>query len=161
MAVSAGRYPRWHCRRGWVNQLCWRCHRPFSLTASATTLEHSNKELEVTAWLEYFAETVLDAQAYALRLVDFLIAKTRLYDRLVGSLNERQEKVLARMFREGVEGFKGGLSAENYMAITGASPATATRDLADLVVKGALTRTGERRHTRYWLNIEGARRSLG
>jgi Fic family protein len=124
-------------------------------------LEQSNKELEVTAWLEYFGETVLDAQAYALRLVDFLIAKTRLYDRLVGSLNERQEKVLARMFREGVEGFKGGLSAENYMAITGASPATATRDLADLVVKGALTRTGERRHTRYWLNIEGARRSLG
>jgi Fic family protein len=124
-------------------------------------LEQSNKDLEVTAWLEYFAETVLDAQAYALRLVDFLIAKTRLYDRLVGSLNERQEKVLARMFREGVEGFKGGLSAENYMAITGASPATATRDLADLVVKGALTRTGERRHTRYWLNIEGARRSLG
>ena len=119
-------------------------------------LEQSNKELEVTAWLEYFAETVLDAQAYALRLVDFLIAKTRLYDRLVGSLNERQEKVLARMFREGVEGFKGGLSAENYMAITGTSPATATRDLADLVVKGALTRMGERRHTRYWLNIQGA-----
>jgi Fic family protein len=124
-------------------------------------LEQSNKELEVTAWLEYFAETVLDAQAYALRLVDFLIAKTRLYDRLVGSLNERQEKVLARMFREGVEGFKGGLSAENYMAITGTSPATATRDLADLVMKGALRRTGERRHTRYWLNIEGARTSLG
>jgi Fic family protein len=119
-------------------------------------LEQSNKELEVTAWLEYFAETVLDAQAYALRLVDFLIAKTRLYDRLLGSLNERQEKVLARMFREGVEGFKGGLSAENYMAITGTSPATATRDLADLVMKGALTRMGERRHTRYWLNIQGA-----
>ena len=119
-------------------------------------LEQSTKELEVTAWLEYFAETVLDAQAYALRLVDFLIAKTRLYDRLLGSLNKRQEKVLARMFREGVEGVRGGLSAENYMAITGTSPATATRDLADLVVKGALTRTGERRHARYWLNIEGA-----
>ena len=124
-------------------------------------LEQSNQALEVTAWLEYFAETVLDAQAYALRLVDFLIAKTRLYDRLLGSLNERQEKVLARMFREGVEGFKGGLSAENYMAITGTSPATATRDLADLVMKGALRRTGERRHTRYWLNIEGARPQLG
>jgi len=118
-------------------------------------LEQSNRELEVTAWLEYFAGTVLDAQDYALRLVDFLIAKTRLYDRLHGCLNERQEKVLARMFREGLEGFKGGLSAENYIAITGTSPATATRDLADLVSKGALTRTGERRHTRYWLNVEG------
>jgi Fic family protein len=116
-------------------------------------LEQSNKELEVTAWLEYFAGTVLAAQDYALRLVDFLIAKTRLYDRLHGRLNDRQAKVLARMFREGLEGFKGGLSAENYIAMTGTSSATATRDLADLVSKGALTRTGERRHTRYWLPL--------
>ena len=36
-------------------------------------------------------------------------------------LNARQEKVLARMFREGLEGFKGGLSAENYLAITNTS----------------------------------------
>ncbi len=85
------------------------------------------------------------------------IAKTRLHDRLLGSPDERQEKVLARMFREGDEGFKGGLSAENYMAITGTSPATATRDLADLVAKWVLTRTGERRHTPYWLNNDGAR----
>ena len=120
-------------------------------------LEQNNKELEVTAWLEYFAGTVLAAQDYALRLVDFLIAKTRLYDRLHDCLNDRQQKVLARMFREGLEGFKGGLSAENYIAMTGTSPATATRDLADLVSMGALTRTGERRYTRYWLNIEGVR----
>ena len=46
------------------------------------------------------------------------------------------------MFREGPEGFKGGLSAGNYSTITGASPATTTRDLADLVEKGALIRTG-------------------
>ena len=43
--------------------------------------------------------------------------------------------------------------AENYITITGASRATATRDLQDLVAKGALTRTGERRYTRYWLNL--------
>jgi len=68
-------------------------------------------------------------------------------------LNERQDKALARMFREGIEGFKGGLSAENYISITGAPRATATRDLQDLVAMGALTRTGELRHTRYRLNI--------
>ncbi len=55
------------------------------------------------------------------------------------------------MFREGPDGFKGGLSAENYIAITGTSRATTTRDLRDLVEMGALDRTGERRHTRYWL----------
>ncbi|MBS0622017.1 MAG: hypothetical protein JSR80_03550 [Verrucomicrobia bacterium] len=55
------------------------------------------------------------------------------------------------MFAEGIDGFKGGLSAENYLSITKTSRATATRDLADLVQKGALVKTGELRHTRYWL----------
>jgi Fic family protein len=57
------------------------------------------------------------------------------------------------MFREGPEGFKGGLSAGNYSTITGASPATTTRDLTDLTEKGALVRTGERKHARYVLNL--------
>lgn len=37
--------------------------------------------------------------------------------------------------------------------ITGAASATVTRDLADLVAKQALTKTGERKATRYFLNI--------
>ena len=57
------------------------------------------------------------------------------------------------MMREGAEGFKGGLSAGKYITITGVSPATATRDLADLVAKDALMRTGERRHARYAVAI--------
>ncbi|HEX2583024.1 MAG TPA: DUF4172 domain-containing protein [Chlamydiales bacterium] len=48
---------------------------------------------------------------------------------------------------------EGGLSAEKYIAITKTTRATATRDLADLVEKGALVKTGELRHTRYWLNL--------
>jgi len=55
--------------------------------------------------------------------------------------------------KKGSTGFKGGLSAENYIAITGTSRATATRDLQDLVEKGALGRRGELRHTRYRLNL--------
>jgi len=60
---------------------------------------------------------------------------------------------LQRMFKEGPEGFKGGLSAGKYSTITGASPATTTRDLADLTEKGALIREGERKHARYKLSI--------
>ncbi len=85
--------------------------------------------------------------------VAFYIAKTRFHDRLRGKLKPRQEKVIARMFEEGVDGFRGGLSAENYISITKASRATATRDLRDLVASGAFIRSGERRHTRYRLNI--------
>jgi Fic family protein len=57
------------------------------------------------------------------------------------------------MFAEGPNGFKGGLSAENYIAIAKTSRATATRDLQELVRLGALIKTGELRHTRNQLKI--------
>ena len=112
-------------------------------------LAAANKDNDLTRWLCWFAELAIEAQRRAAVQVEFLIDKTRLLDRLRGHVNNRQEKALVRMLREGAEGFKGGLSAGNYVTITGASPATATRDLADLVGKKALTRTGERRHARY------------
>src|SRR5262249_3399984 len=96
-------------------------------------LERNSKTNEITDWLTYFAGTILEAQRNTLKRVDFYVSKARLYERLRGHLNERQEKVIARMFKEGIDGFKGGLSAENYITITGASRATATRDLQDLV----------------------------
>lgn len=101
-------------------------------------LELNSQKNEITHWLVYFAETILDAQTYSLNMADFLIEKTKLYNRVRGQLNERQEKALERMFREGLEGFKGVLSAEKYISITGASRATATRDLQDLVEKTVL-----------------------
>lgn len=117
-------------------------------------LHRGSRDNEITAWLVYFADTALQAHDATQRMIDFLIQKTKLYDRIKGQLNERQEKALARIFREGVEGFKGGLSAENYISITGAARATATRDLQDLVDKGPLLRTGALKSTRYHLNIE-------
>jgi Fic family protein len=118
-------------------------------------LEANNKDIEVTDWLVYFASTVLDAQRYTQRLIDFLIEKTKIYDRVRGQLNERQERVLARLFKEGPDGFKGGLSAGNYITITGAARATATRDLNHLVELNVLSVRGTLKSTRYWLNITG------
>ena len=117
-------------------------------------LEHNNKSTEIADWLLYFGNTVLQAQENTNNRVDFYIAKSKFYGRLRGQFNARQEKAIARMFKEGIDGFKGGLSAENYISITRAARATATRDLQDLVAKGALTRTGELRHTRYHLKLD-------
>jgi len=117
-------------------------------------LERHQKILDITPWLTYFAQTILDAQQITLKRVAFYLGKARFYDRLRGAFNERQDKVIARVFREGLSGFKGGLSAQNYITITHTSRATATRDLQELVEKGAFTRTGERRHTRYWLKLD-------
>lgn len=95
----------------------------------------------------------IEAQLRSVARVAFLLDKTRLLHRMRGVLKERQEKVLVRMLREGPEGFKGGLSAANCTTSTGAPSATVTRDLADMVATGALTRTGERPYTRYFLTM--------
>src|SRR5712671_2049696 len=120
------------------------------------SLERNNKETEITSWLEYFANAILEAQNNTIRRVDFYVAKAKFYQKHRGTLNARQEKVIARIFREGIDGFEGGLSAENYISVTGTSRATATRDLQNLIEKGVLTKTGELRHTRYHLGLAKA-----
>lgn len=125
-----------------------------SRKAYYSELERHQRTLDITDWIIFFSETILDAQRATLERIDFFIQKAKFYDRFRDRLNERQEKVVARIFREGTAGFKGGLSAENYISITNTSRATATRDLQQLVEIGALTRKGERRHTRYSLSLQ-------
>jgi Fic family protein len=119
-------------------------------------LEQCNRTLEVQGWVEFFAKVVLQAHEESMNLLYFLIEKSKILRALSGQINPRQTKALLRMFDEGPSGFKGGLSAENYIAITKASRASATRDLTDLVEKGALIKTGELRHTRYRLNLSSS-----
>ena len=117
-------------------------------------LENNNKTLEITDWLVYFGQTILDAQDDTLKRIDFLIEKTKFFDRFSKKLNDRQLKVVIRLFEAGHTGFLGGLSADNYTKIAKTSSSTATRDLADLVEKKILKKTGELKGTRYWLNIK-------
>src|SRR5215467_2886471 len=109
--------------------------------------------------MTYFPNTLRQAQHNTIKRVDFYVAKAKFYEKFRDQLNERQAKVITRVFKEGIDGFKGGLSADNYISISKTSRATATRDLQDLVEKGALTKTGELRHTRYSLNLHGAGRN--
>ena len=120
-------------------------------------LERQNKHTAIDGWLIYFAKTVLKAQAYTVKEMEFLIQKTRFFDRFSQGFNQRQQKVVTRLFAAGINGFTGGLSAKNYISITRAAPSTATRDLQALVAMGALTKTGERKSTRYHLNLEAVK----
>lgn len=117
-------------------------------------LEESNKSNEVSTWLEYFGKTTLTSIKTTQQCVKFIIEKARMYDRVSGKLNERQEKALDRIFKEGVDGFTGGLSARNYISITKTTRATATRDLIELVNLDVLKKTGALKSTRYYLNID-------
>lgn len=116
-------------------------------------LGHHNRSNNITRWIHYFASLVLEAQKNTQKRIEFLIAKSKMMSHLKGQINLRQEKVLLRMFNEGIDGFKGGLSAKNYITISDATTATASRDLRDLVNKGALKKTGILKHTRYYLNV--------
>ena len=92
------------------------------------------------------------------------MSKTHFYDRHGEILNERQHKVVARIFREGRAGFAGGLSAKNYGSIAKCSAATATRDLAAMRDMGALVSHGRGRGIRYEISypeLPSAARTIG
>ena len=97
---------------------------------------------------------MLNAQTFTQQTINFVIEKGKFYNRFANQLNDRQAKVVERIFKEGFKGFDGGLSAKNYQIISGAPSATSTRDLAKLVEIGALKRTGELKGTRYYLNFK-------
>jgi Fic family protein len=107
----------------------------------------------ITQWLVYFADTLLNAQKQTIQQVDFIITKAKFFDTHKENLNPRQLKVINRILAEGPKGFGGGFSAKNYRAITKSPTATATRDLQDLVSKGIFSKTGQLKTTRYTLNL--------
>ena len=69
-------------------------------------------------------------------------------------LNERQIKVLNRLLDTAVEEFAQGINARKYHSLAEVSKATATRDLAELVEKGCLSKLpGGGRSTRYSVEV--------
>lgn len=117
-------------------------------------LERNNKGLDITDWIMYLGQTIIDSQEYTLKKIELTITKTKLYDEYKEELNTRQIKLIEKLFAAEPDGFEGGMSAEKYIHITDTSRATATRDLHRLVELGILRKEGELRHTRYYLIVE-------
>lgn len=134
---------------------------PFGLSRAIETdkkayydaLELSQRSNELTGWLEYFLPLALRALEDAEAEVLFIAKKAQFFDQYREQLNERQLKVLRRMLEEGPAGFEVGMNARKYCGITGASKATATRDLQLLEQLGALEAVGGGRSTRYEVRI--------
>ncbi len=118
-----------------------------------SALEKGQRSNEITSWISYFIQTVLEAQKLAEAQIDFTLKKSKFFYQFENKLNDRQKKVIARMFDEGPDGFEGGMNARKYMAITKTSKATATRDLQDLVALNVLIAAGGGRSTRYEIRL--------
>ena len=119
------------------------------------SLEKAQQSNEITAWMEYFIKTSLDAQTEAEEQIEFTLKKTKFFDRFKGKLNDRQLTVIRRMLEEGTKGFEGGMNAKKYIGITKTSKATATRDMQQLLESGAFILAGKAggRSTSYQVNL--------
>ena len=116
-------------------------------------LKKAQRSLQVDSWLLYFGDVVMKAQEKVEELIEFSLQKTKLFDSFGKELNEREVKALNRMLDEGPDGFEGGINAKKYMSITGASKATATRDLQHLRDLGILVPEGGGRSVRYQVRL--------
>ncbi len=117
-------------------------------------LKQAQRTLQVDEWLLYFAAVVLKAQEKVEQMIEFSLKKTWFFDTHRAELNERELKALNRMLDEGPDGFEGGMNAKKYMSLTGASKATATRDLQHLRDLGILIAEGGGRSVRYQVNLK-------
>lgn len=137
--------------------------RPVMLSLSRTieaerkkyyqSLETAQKNIDITSWVRYFAETIVAAQIETRHILDFTLKKTRFFDQFKDLLNDREKKVIQKMLETGPDGFEGGMTAKKYMSITKTSKATATRDLQHLAEIGCLIASGGGRSTSYQLSI--------
>jgi hypothetical protein len=116
--------------------------------------------IDVTPWVQWFVQTFTLACIASQAVVRDATDKAQFRLRAAKChINPRQSKVLERLLDAGHigtgGGFLGGMSNEKYAKITGASKATATRDLADLLAHGLLRTKGSGKATRYVLNVPG------
>lgn len=111
---------------------------------------------DVTAWVGWFAGQFTAACERSGAVIDGAIQKARFWSQHAApALNERQRKVLQRLLDAGDGGFEGGMNAEKYMKMTGASKATATRDLTALLAAGSLWTCGQGKALKYYLAMPG------
>lgn len=114
--------------------------------------ELSRGGLDCTPWLRWFLVQVEAAAQTTEGTVRQVLRKARFWlTHAEKALNERQKKAMNAMLGAGPQGFIGGMTNRKYAHLTRSSPATAQRDLAQLVQLGCLVLEGAGRGARYVL----------
>jgi Fic family protein len=118
-----------------------------------STLEWTQKgEHDVTRWQTWFLECFERALDGANETLKTVLQKARFWESFAkAALNDRQVKVLNRV----LDGFEGKLTSSKWAKLAKCSQDTASRDIADLIKKGALTKDpGGGRSTSYSIAVE-------
>lgn len=117
------------------------------------TLEWTQKgDMDITRWQEWFLECLIRAIEGSKETLDAVMVKARFWDRFaMEPLNDRQVKVMNKL----LDGFEGKLTSSKWAKIAKCSQDTATRDIKDLIKRGALKQDeGGGRSTSYSLVTE-------
>ena len=105
-------------------------------------LNEASRSLDWTNWAAFFIPVLTETIEGFVAAVKFIAAKRAYLAKYEAVFSERAKKVILRMFEDGEEGVKAGLSASKWVRMAKVSKPTATRDLADLVAAGAIVREG-------------------
>ncbi|MEO5372449.1 MAG: Fic family protein [Magnetococcus sp. DMHC-1] len=102
-------------------------------------LEQTQKgRLDVTDWLAWFLNALLQAVESAQQTLDAVLVKARFWQCWAGTpLNERQVKLLNRL----LDGFQGKLTSNKWATIAKCSSDTALRDINALIALGMLRKS--------------------
>lgn len=116
-------------------------------------LEQSQRgHLDITAWMEWFLDTLDSAFNSVMENIDQVIFKTRYWQRIDQTkLTKEQSKVLNKMLDGS---FSDGINTTQYHRVAKVSKPSATRHLAYLVEIGCLVKFGGGRSTRYKLKCD-------
>ena len=111
---------------------------------------------DITAWISWFLAQFSNACQKTEQHIGNALQKAQFWSKHRDSdFNLRQRKTLQKLLDAGDNGFLGGMTAEKHSKITGASKATATRDLTELLAKGALISHGVGKATKYYVHVDG------
>ena len=104
--------------------------------------------LDVTNWIKWFLETMLQALETSETMVSKIIVKAeRWMEFNKFTLDENQKKMINMLF----DGFEGNLTSSKWAKICKCSQDTASRSIKQLVEFGILKQQGNGRNTHYVL----------
>ena len=101
-------------------------------------INEASRSLDWTNWAAFFIPVLTEMMSDFVSAMRFVKAKRDYLAQYEGGFSEQARKVVLRMFEDGEEGVKAGLSAAKWMRMAKVSKATATRELAELVAQGAI-----------------------
>ena len=125
-------------------------------TAYYDEINAASLSLDWTNWAAFFIPVLTEAINDFVAAVKFISAKRAYLSKYESGFSDRAKKVILRMFEDGMDGIKVGLSAAKWVRMTKVAKRTAERDLADLAAAGAVVPVNGGPQTRYQLNIATA-----